>query len=157
MSENKAAQASTMVFSEMALYVMAVAEKYGQEEALQLMYDTFDKHGAQVGTMLGQQFEGKQEVSAPEIWGALAPVWESVGFEFEVQESTPKQVTAKFTTCPVYAGCNAVGMSDELFCQNLGMPLCNAIVKTMNPTANFADIRHRESAEDYCLEQLKVE
>jgi len=154
-SKPEVSQASTMAFTEMALYVKAVAQKYGQEEALRLMYDTFWTYGSQVGGMLGQQFEGK-EVTAPDILGAMAPIFDSVGFVFEVTASTPAQVTAKFTTCPIAAACYAVGMPTKPFCSNLGIPLCNAIVQAIHPRATWADIRHRESADDYCLEQVTI-
>jgi len=156
MSKVEVTQASTQYNTQMALYVMAVAEKYGQEEALQLMHATFWKYGSQVGGMLRQQFEGKQ-ANAPDIFGVMAPIFDSVGFGFEVTESTPGRVTAKFTTCPIAAACYAVGMPTKQFCANLGIPLCNALVQAINPTARWVETRHRESADDYCLEGVTVE
>jgi hypothetical protein len=155
MSDERVTQASTEALTEMALYVMAVADKYGREEALKLMYDTFWKYGSQVGGMLSQQFQGKA-ATAPEIFAVMAPIFDSVGFGFEITESTPGQVTARFTTCPVAAACYAAGMPTREFCANLGVPLCNAMVQAMNPTAAWAGVRHRESADDYCLEQVTV-
>ena len=155
MSKEEVAQASAQAYIEMALYVKAVAEKYGQEEALQLMHDTFWKYGSQVGAVLSRQFEGRQ-ASAPDIFDVMAPIFDSVGFGFEVTESTPGQVTAKFTACPIAAACYAVGMPTKQFCANLGIPFCNALVQAINPTARWAETRHRESADDYCLEGVTV-
>jgi hypothetical protein len=153
---NPIADATSAVFSQLANYVMTVAKKHGHQEAFDLLSSAYTQYGTQIGGMLKPQFEG-QEANAQDIFGVMGPMEESVGFEFEVTDSTPEKVTAKFTRCPLYEGCQAVGAPHEEFCNNLGLPFVNAIAQVLNPNAVWKDVRHRESADDYCLEEIAIE
>jgi hypothetical protein len=147
--------ATSAVFSELAIYVMAVAEKYGHQEAFDLLANTFSQYGTQIGGMLKEQFEGR-EANAQDIFGVMGPMEESVGFGFEVIDSTPGKVTMKFSRCPLYEGCQAVGAPHEEFCNNLGLPFVNGIAKVLNPNAEWKDVRHRDSENEHCLEEIAI-
>jgi len=155
MSAEQVSNGTAVVFSELALYVMAVAEKYGQQEAFDLLASTFDQYGTHVGGMLKQQLEGK-EGNAQDIYGIVAPLEESVGFALETVDSAASKVTFRVGRCPLYEGCQAVGAPDEEFCNSLGLPFVNGLARAINPKAEWKDVRHRASADDYCLEEITI-
>jgi hypothetical protein len=64
--------AAGAVFSQLALYVMAVAEKYSHQEAFDLLASSFNEYGTQIGGTVKQQFEGR-EVNAQDIFGIVGP------------------------------------------------------------------------------------
>jgi hypothetical protein len=146
-------QATSTIFAELALYVMAVAGKYGRQEAFDLLDSAFSQYGTQVGNMLKEQFKGKV-ANAQDIFGVISPMEQSVGFGFEVVDSAAGKVTAKFTRCPLYEGCQAVGAPHEEFCNHLGLPFVNGISKAINPSAEWKDVQHRTADDAFCLEEL---
>jgi hypothetical protein len=147
--------ASRAVFSQLALFVMAVAEKYGHQEAFDLLAGTFNEYGAQIGSTVKQQFEGR-EASAQDIFGVVAPGNQSVGFEVKEIDSASEKVTFNIGRCPLYEGCQALGAPDEEFCNNLALPLMNGIAKAINPNAKYTIVRRRISADEYCVEEITI-
>jgi hypothetical protein len=147
--------AATAVFSQLALYVMAVAEKYGRQEAFDLLASSFNQYGTQIGSMVKQQLEGR-EANAQDIFGVLGPGNQSVGFEVEEVDSAPEKVTFNIRRCPLYEGCQAMGAPDQEFCNNLGLPFMNGVAKTMNPNAEYTIVRRRTSADGHCVEEITI-
>ena len=137
-------------------YVMAVAQKYGQQEAFDLLSSAYQQFGKQAGEMLKQQLEGK-ELNAQNIFEVIAPMFESLGFEFEKTEDSTDKVTVKIPRCPSYEACQEVGAPAAEFCKYMAEPLMNGIAKAINPKAAWKYLKRRESADDYCIEQIVIE
>jgi hypothetical protein len=105
--------------------------------------------------MMKRHLEGKG-ITAQDILAVVGPGNRAVGFGEEVIESTPEKVTFNIQRCPLYEGCQALGAPDEEFCSNLGLPLMNGIAKAINPNAEYAVVRRRSSADDYCVEEITI-
>jgi hypothetical protein len=147
--------ATSGVYSQLALYVMAVAEQYGHQEAFDLLASTFNQHFAQMGSAVKEQLEGS-EATAQDIFGVVGPGNQALGFEVEEIDSTPQKVTFNIRRCPLYEGCQAMGAPDQEFCDNLGLPAMNGIAKAMNPTAEYTIVSRRTSADGYCEEEITI-
>jgi hypothetical protein len=156
MNGEYAFNASKFMSSELAAYVMAVAQKYGEQEAFDLLFSTFDQYGKRIGNMLKQQLEGK-EVTVQSIYDIVTPMFTALGLELEKIEENAKTIIVRIPRCPLYEGCQQVGAPTEEFCLCMAKPLMNAIVKAINPKAQHRFLRHRTSAEDHCIEQIVVE
>lgn len=132
---------------------MAVAKKYGHQEAFALLASTYNEYGTQIGSTFKQQFEGR-EANAQDIFGFVGLGNHVAGFEVKEIDSAPEKVVFNVRRCPVYEGCQAVGAPAEEFCNSLGLPFENGIAKAMNPNAEYTVVRHRTSADDYCVEEI---
>ena len=82
MNGEHAFNAAKSMASELAAYVMAVAQKYGKQEAFDLLFSTFDQYGRRIGNMLKQQLEGK-EANVHNIYDVVVPMFAVQGFELE--------------------------------------------------------------------------
>jgi len=142
--------------SQFAAYVMTVVQKYGKQEAFDLLFSTFDRYGRRTGNMLKQQLEGK-EANVQNIYDIMLSVFSAQGFEAEKIEESANEIIVKIPRCPLYEGCQEVGAPAEEFCQCMAKPLMNAIVKAINPKAQHRFVKYRKSAEDCCIEQLTIE
>jgi len=148
--------AAKLMSSKLAAYVIAVASRYGEQEAFDLLFSTFDQYGRRMGNTLKQQLEGK-EAGVQDIYNVVAPMFMAQGFEPEKVEENAKTIIVKIPRCPLYEGCQEAGVPGEEFCQCLARPLMNAIVKAINPKAQHRFLKFRTSAEDYCIERLVIE
>ena len=142
--------------SQLAAYVMAVAQKYGKQEAFDLLFSTFDQYGRQIGNMLKQQLTGK-EASVQNIYDIVASMSVAQGFEPEKIEESANDIIVKIPRCPLYEGCQEAGAPAEEFCQCMAKPLMNAIIKAIDPKAQHRFLKYRTSTEDCCIEQLVIE
>ena len=156
MSLEDAFNATKRMASRLATYVMAVAEKYGKEEAFELLKSTFAQSGRQTGDMLKQQLEGK-EASALDISDLVLPGIASAGHELEKIEEGADKVTVKILRCAAYEGFQEAGAPAEEFCRYWAEPMMDALAKAINPKARWKFLKIRSSAEDYCLEQVIIE
>jgi predicted ArsR family transcriptional regulator len=153
MNGEHAFNAAKSMASEFAAYVMAVAEKYGKQEALDLLFITFDQYGRRVGDMLKQQL-GDKEASVHNIYDIVVPMFVAQGFEPEKIEESANDVIVKIPRCPLYEGCREVGAIAEEFCRCMARPLMDGIVEAINPKARHKFLKYRTSAEDHCIEQI---
>lgn len=156
MNGEYAFNAAKSMASELATYVMAVAQKYGKQEAFDLLFSTFDQYGRRIGNMLKQQLEGK-EANVHNIYDVVVPVFAVQGFELEKIEESANDIIVKIPRCPLYEGCQEAGAPAEEFCECMAKPLMSGIVEAINPKARHKFLKRRTSAEDYCIEQTVVE
>jgi len=156
MSEEHAFNATKSVASELAAYVMAVAQKHGQQEAFELLSSAFDQFGRRVGSMIKEQLGGK-ELNIQNISGIVVSILVEQGFEPETIEKTEDSVTFRIPRCPLYEGCEEAGAPAGEICKYMAEPLMNGILKAIKPKAQHKVIKYRTSAEDHCIEQVIIE
>lgn len=156
MNEDRAFKATKTMASQLAMYVMTVAEEYGEDKAFELLNTAFERYGRQVGEELKQEL-GDNEPNAQNIANVLGPLMASYGFHSERLEGNPSKVTVRMSRCPLFEACEEACAPAESFCKYMAEPLMNTVVKTINPKAKYRYLAHKETGKDYCMEQILVE
>lgn len=106
--------------------------------------------------MLKQQLESK-EANLENILEAMVPLFLAQGYEPEQVEANAEKAIFKTPRCPLNEGFEEAGASGAEFCKRMAQPMLIGILKAMNPKLQYKCLKLRESADDYCLEQVSIE
>ena len=138
-------------------YFNAVSQEIGEERALQLIAEVYDRMGLMQGQLVKQQANIHSVNDAQAAYRHLIPVFEGYGLNWELVEDTPQSIVYRTMRCPFYEAAQKVGIDAEAMCHAGPKSFMNAFLQQLNPHVHF-EIRHfRSSADDACVEAVVLE
>ena len=158
MTNEDAFNAAKNVFTQYGVFYNNVAEKIGEEQALELHTKTCEMMGAQMGQMTKEQM-GITKLDPKTAITITKSVIDNFGISNVDAEVKPTSAVIKVHECPIYEGLRAAGIDDgniELMCRNASLKFMNSLVKQLDPNASYQLKKYRESPDDCCEEEFTL-
>jgi len=142
------------------LYIMRFIERYGTDEALEILEEAAERQGAMVAREMKRVLPGDMETLdlGAEVYRRFMA---DAGSEIKEHKRDDKSITFVVKKCPFYEAFLDVGVDCGMFlnglCSNLTLPSIQHSLKEFDQRLGVENILTRESAEGICLERVYVE
>ena len=126
-----------MTYYELGIYFKAVADKLGQEKAMQLHEDSYHLLGEGLESMLREAFPEK--VDLVEFGKSMHDGLIAQGFTSEYIVEDDSHITLRNTRCPRYEGMKMAGHSDEVIEEHChrGVQIIEKHLQNIDPAFRF--------------------
>lgn len=141
-------------------YIKSVMETIGVEETLNLMQQTDEKRGIQVGKAMKAEL-GNRDLDMDELLEVIVKMAKDIGGMDTIIEKTPeKAVTVTgMGKCPIYEAAKSIGMSDseiEKMCRASSAVFLDKVVEQLNPKFTYQVKKFRSLEDGGCVEEIVV-
>lgn len=140
-----------------ALYMMAVIERLGTDEALKMLEEAAERQGAIVAREMRRAMPKSLSPLDAGAW-AYRRFMEDAGAEVEEHARDAAGVTFAVRRCPFYEALLDAGVDCGVFlnglCRNLTLPSIGSTLRHLDPRLRVEPTLTRESAEELCLERV---
>jgi predicted ArsR family transcriptional regulator len=142
-----------------ALYMMAVIERLGTDEALKMLEEAAERQGAIVAREMRRAMPRGLSPLDAGAW-AYRRFMGDAGAEVSEHARDAASVTFAVRRCPFYEALLDVGVDCGLFlhglCRNLTLPSIGSTLRHLDPRLRVEPLLTREAAEDPCLERVTL-
>ena len=137
-------------------YLTTVAHEIGMERAIAMQAKMCEERGAIDGKIIKEQTD-INEFDAIAAASLAENYVESIGVSPEVIEESPKKVSFKALSCPLYEAAQTVGLEDELIealCRAGPVRNMDSMVKQLNPYLDYQLTKFRSTEDSFCEEAI---
>jgi predicted ArsR family transcriptional regulator len=144
----------------LVLYIMQFIERYGTDEALEILEKASKKQGKIIAQEMMREISDSTD---PLELGAkiYRKFMSEAGAQITEHKRDKKSVTFIVKKCPFYEVFLDVGIDCGMFlnglCSNLTLPSIQYTLNEFDPQLRIENILTRESAEEICLERIHLE
>jgi len=146
-------------FSFFFAYLNTVGQDIGMERAIALDTRMCETLGSAMGKAIKEK-AGIEEIDAMGV-DALTGGYidDALGFSSEVIQKSGNRVVYKIGRCPIYEAAQELGMDDatvETICRASAIRFMDTRVKQINPHLSYQLNEFRSSADNFCIEEVKL-